>query len=595
MPSLPNCGSLKAVDDADHAVARVHEICFIGAGYVGGPAAAVMAFQNPDIKVTVVDRDVARIRRWNSRRLPIYEPDLSHIVRIARDGSRATSIDAPLRNDSKDKSISIPSRAPNLSFSTCTGDVIGRADIIVISVNTPTKEWGFGAGSATDMANVEDVSALIARYAQEGAIIVEKSTVPCRTAELIADTLAMHRPGIHFDILSNPEFLSAGSAIHDLLFPDRILIGSAPTASGRRAAETLAKIYNAPGWVPRNSIQTIGVWSSELAKLVANAMLAQRISSINSISAVCEKTGADVDEVARAVGIDPRIGDKFLTAGIGFGGSCFKKDVSSLVYLAETLKLPEVAEYWRHVIDMNRYARDRFSGRIIKCLNNTLIGKKICILGFVFKKDTSETREAPALEMIQTLLEEQPREIGVYDPHCDPVAIRKEIKNVLGYEVLVYDDPYDACDGSTALIIATDFDQFRTESRLQAPIPVKRSSTNRTPDPRPFCTNNPTLTELFILHKHLVGASASHDPLGLFNNEPDYDDDHTDSIPGKRGEKATGQANAHERVKRIDWVRITQSMAMPRWIFDGRGIIDPRDMAKFGVRVESVGRQYQLS
>ncbi|EFY89646.1 UDP-glucose 6-dehydrogenase [Metarhizium acridum CQMa 102] len=597
---------------------KVRTICCVGAGYVGGPTAAVIAFQNPHIKVTVVDRDELRIRRWNSRHPPIYEPGLHDIVRVARDGSRDFTFANESASESEltsaqDGDISVPRRPANLFFTTDVAKSIGEADIVLVAVNTPTKERGVGAGSATDMTAFEAVTAVVAQYAREGAIIVEKSTVPCRTAQLVADTLSMHRPGVHFEILSNPEFLAAGTAVNDLLYPDRILIGSAPTPSGKKAAEALVEVYAA--WVSRDRILTTNVWSSELAKLVANSMLAQRISSINSISAVCEQTGADVDEVARAVGIDPRIGNKFLMAGIGFGGSCFKKDVLNLVYLADTMGLPEVGEYWRQVVKMNDYARDRFTNRVIKCLNNTLVGKKVAILGYAFKKNTSDTREAPALEMIKTLLEERPREIAVFDPCCNPLVIKEEIKTLLGdvaacNNISVYGNAYDACNGATAVVIATEFDEFRNQPApkpspapvLQEPAPkMIGRKPNPKSDPRPFERRVPTENDLLALHKYLVQrpSETSDDPLGRFNIEPSCTDDCPDCIQEKQSKKtghATGMGSAEEykAKERIDWVRIADAMAKPRWVFDGRGVIDSREMVKLGVRVESVGRQHRF-
>ncbi|QYT05330.1 UDP-glucose 6-dehydrogenase [Trichoderma simmonsii] len=582
-------------------------------GWTGGPTAAVIAFQNPHIKVTVVDRDVTRIRRWNSRHPPIYEPGLHDIVRIARDGGRETDISGQSSEGiaSEKGETKVARREGNLFFSTDVAGHIAEADIVLVAVNTPTKERGVGAGSATDMTAFEAVTGFVAQYAREGAIIVEKSTVPCRTAQLVADTLAMHRPGVHFEILSNPEFLAAGTAVNDLLYPDRILIGSAPTPSGKRAAEALLEVYAA--WVPRERILTTNVWSSELAKLVANSMLAQRISSINSISAVCEQTGADVDEVARAIGVDPRIGNKFLMAGIGFGGSCFKKDVLNLVYLADTMGLPEVGEYWRQVVKMNEYARDRFTNRVIKCLNNTLVGKKVTILGYAFKKNTSDTREAPALEMIKTLLEERPREIAVFDPCCNPFVVKNEIKALLGPEITasvhVYGNAYDACKDSTAVVIATEFDEFRNQPiPVAAPKPVDQPEPkmlgrkpNPKADPRPFKESAPTENDLLALHKHLVqrDGQTSDDPLDRFNVEPDCDESCPDCIQAKESKEtgfATGMGSAEEYKpkERLDWVRIAETMAKPRWVFDGRGVIDSREMVKLGVRVESVGRQHRF-
>lgn len=420
----------------------------------------------------------------------------------------------------------------------------------------------------------------------------------------------MHRPGVHFEILSNPEFLAAGTAVNDLLYPDRILIGSAPTPSGKKAAQALVEVYAA--WVPRDRILTTNVWSSELAKLVANSMLAQRISSINSISAVCEQTGADVDEVAKAVGVDPRIGNKFLVAGIGFGGSCFKKDVLNLVYLADTMGLPEVGEYWRQVVKMNEYARDRFTNRIIKCLNNTLVGKKVTILGFAFKKNTSDTREAPALEMIKTLLEERPREVAVFDPCCNPLVVKEEIKALLGplaegHNISVYGNAYDACNGSTAVVIATEFDEFRNQP---APPPAPAPSgpapkmigrkPNPKVDPRPFAAPQPSENEILSLHKYLVQEDGSvDDPLDRYNVEPDCPEDCPDCKQHSQSKEtgfATGMGSAEEykAKERIDWVKISATMAKPRWVFDGRGVIDSREMVKLGVRVESVGRQHRF-
>ncbi|PHH70464.1 hypothetical protein CDD82_7093 [Ophiocordyceps australis] len=617
-------GSSQDANGAFDGHVEVRTICCVGAGYVGkpawspasvifmlmatgGPTAAVVAFQNPHIKVTVVDRDEYRIRRWNSRHPPIYEPGLHDIVRIARDGGRQTAFSNEPCSDSDDEQhqanageTTMACRPGNLFFTTDVAAGIREADLVLVAVNTPTKERGVGAGSATDMTAFEAVTAVVAQYAREGAIIVEKSTVPCRTAQL----LSMHRPGVHFEILSNPEFLAAGTAVNDLLYPDRILIGSAPTPSGKRAAEALVDVY--ASWVPRNRILTTNVWSSELAKLVANSMLAQRISSINSISAVCEQTGADVDEVSRAIGVDPRIGNKFLMAGIGFGGSCFKKDVLNLVYLADTMGLPEVGEYWRQVVKMNEYARDRFTNRVIKCLNNTLVGKKVTILGYAFKKNTSDTREAPALEMIKTLLEERPREVAVFDPCCNPFVIKEEIRAAIGplvNSVSVYSNAYDACRDSTAVVIATEFDEFRNQP-APAPAPVSQPAgrkPNPKSDPRPFTSTQPSESEWLSLHKYLVQRpeETSDDPLHRLNKEPLCGPDCPDCIQERESQKtgvASGMGSAEEyRAKeRLNWNYIADTMAKPRWVFDGRGVIDSREMVKLGVRVESVGRQHRF-
>ncbi|OHF03042.1 nucleotide sugar dehydrogenase [Colletotrichum orchidophilum] len=625
----------------------IRNICCVGAGYVGGPTAAVIAFKNPHIRVTIVDRDERRIRRWNSKHPPIYEPGLRDIVRVARDGAKeysvpsehvklgrhfetassSSSVTSECGSQCGEGSITVPSRQPNLFFSTEVSRCISEADIVLVAVNTPTKTRGQGAGSATDMAAFEAVTAVVARHARPGAIIVEKSTVPCRTAELVKETLAAHRPGVHFEILSNPEFLAAGTAVNDLLHPDRVLIGSDTTSSGTRAAAALAGIY--AGWVPRSRILTTNVWSSELAKLVANAMLAQRISSINSISAICERTGADVDEVAASVGRDPRIGDRFLKAGIGFGGSCFKKDILSLVYLAESLDLDEVGEYWRQVVKMNEYARDRFTRRVVKCLNNTLAGKKITVLGYAFKKDTSDTRESPALEIIRTLLEEGPREIAVFDPCCNPLVIQAEIRQLCGGgsqatlkedggPLAVYGNAYDACRDSNAVLITTEFDEFRNTAKDSARDKPGFSSAV----PHGCTTSRAAVAAAAGLElrlpdvlvalqtRHLQakngragggdeeGCATLDDPLGRYITEPacagDCPDCRAEEVDGEvSGFATTGLEadNVSKSKERVDWERVARDMQVPRWVFDGRGVIDVHEMVKLGVRVESVGKR----
>ncbi|KAK1590349.1 nucleotide sugar dehydrogenase [Colletotrichum navitas] len=595
----------------------VTNISCVGAGYVGGPTAAVIAFQNPHIRVTVVDRDERRIRRWNSKHPPIYEPGLRDIVRVARDGANACSFQnepAKLGGSNVPSStgkggITASARKPNLFFSTEVSGCIAEADIVLVAVNTPTKTRGHGAGSATDMAAFEAVTAEVARHARPGAIIVEKSTVPCMTAELVRETLAAHRPGVDFEILSNPEFLAAGTAVNDLLHPDRVLIGSDTTSSGRRAAEALAGVYAA--WVPRARILTTNVWSSELAKLVANSMLAQRISSINSISAICERTGADVDEVAASVGRDPRIGDGFLKAGIGFGGSCFKKDILSLVYLAESLDLGEVGEYWRQVVTMNEYQRDRFTRRVVKRLNNTLAGKKITILGYAFKKNTSDTRESPALEIIRALLVEGPREMAVFDPCCNPLVVRDEIRRLCGGKsplkedggpLTVYGNAYDACRGSNAVLITTEFDEFRnTKTPPHQPPRPDTASPRADVDPRPFRSVEVRQADVLALQRFLAAqqdrsagpGAPSDDPLGRYVAEPGCADDCPDcraELDSKVSGFATGLGTEEYKPKeRVDWARVAGDMQVPRWVFDGRGVINAKSMAKLGVRVESIG------
>jgi len=413
--------------------------------------------------------------------------------------------------------------------------------------------------------------------------------------------MATHRPGVHFEILSNPEFLAAGTAVNDLLYPDRVLIGASPTHSGRKAAEALALVYAA--WVPRTRIITANVWSSELAKLVANSMLAQRISSINSIAAICERTGADVDEVALSIGCDPRIGNKFLKAGIGFGGSCFKKDTLSLVYLARSLGLHEVAEYWGQVVKINEYSRDRFTRRVVQCLNNTLVGKKLTVLGYAFKKNTSDTRESPALEIIKTLLEERPKEIAVFDPCCNPVVVKEEIKQLLRDDdagrVHVYPSAYEACAASHAILITTEFDEFKTTKSQTSPTVLgstdadQPKSDSGAVDPRPLERLEPTENDLLKLQKYLIGSDTSGsadalDPLRRYHPEPSCADDCPDCVMEANGYKVNEEYKPKER---LDWAKISYHMAKPRWVFDGRGVLDVQEMAKLGVKLESVGRQ----
>jgi len=420
----------------------ISKICCIGAGYVGGPTCSVMALKCPEIQVTVVDRSEVRIKQWNSEKLPIYEPGLDDVVRECRNR--------------------------NLFFSTDIDRAIKEADLIFISVNTPTKKYGCGKGRAADLKYVEGCARLIANVAQSSKIVVEKSTVPVRAAESIMHILkANQRPGIRFDILSNPEFLAEGTAVNDLINPDRVLIGGDDSVEGKKAIESLIWIYE--HWVPRTKIFTTNTWSSELSKLAANAFLAQRISSINSLSAVCEATGGDVTEVARAIGLDSRIGAKFLQASVGFGGSCFQKDILNLVYISERLNLPEVAAYWQQVIDMNEYQKNRFSQKIIECLFNTVSEKTIAILGFAFKKNTGDTRETPAITVCTTLLDEGAK-LNIYDPKVDSNQIELDLTS--GHVTAVperaeksfktFSDPYEAVKNTHAIVVCTEWDEFVT-------------------------------------------------------------------------------------------------------------------------------------
>jgi UDPglucose 6-dehydrogenase len=415
-------------------------ICCIGAGYVGGPTMAVIAAKCPDIRVMVVDVDAARIAAWNSDRLPIYEPGLDDVVRSAR--------------------------GRNLFFSTDVDAGIGDSDIVFVSVNTPTKSYGIGAGSASDLTNVELCARRIASAARRNTIVVEKSTLPVRTAESLKRVLDANATAHQFEILSNPEFLAEGTAVADLENPDRVLIGGDSTESGGKAIQRLVDIYER--WVPRERILTTNVWSSELSKLVSNALLAQRISSVNTLSALCEATGADIDEVTFAAGRDSRIGSKFLKASVGFGGSCFQKDILNLVYLCRHYGLPDVADYWEQVVRVNDWQKRRFVQRMVRTMFNTIAGKRVAVLGFAFKKDTNDTRESAAIDVCSALLAEKAR-LAVFDPRVPPEAIIKEIgrssglrPDQLAERVVCEEDSYGAAASADALIVMTEWDEFRS-------------------------------------------------------------------------------------------------------------------------------------
>lgn len=408
------------------------KICCIGAGYVGGPTMAMIADKCDNIEVTVVDINEERIRAWNSDCLPIFEPGLEEVVK---------------RN-----------RGKTLFFSTDVDGAIAQADIIFISVNTPTKEYGMGAGRAADLKFIELCARRIGEVARGDKIIVEKSTIPVRTAESIKKILSVNSTGASFQVLSNPEFLAEGTAMCDLENPDRVLIGADPSPEGQAAQEKLAGIY--ARWIPRERIITTNLWSSELSKLTANAFLAQRISSINAISALCERTGANVDEVGKAIGTDSRIGSKFLKASVGFGGSCFQKDILNLVYLCEYYGLFEVAMYWEQVTRLNDYQKSRFTQKIIHTLFNTVSGKKIAIFGFAFKKDTNDTRESPAISVCRALLEER-AELVIFDPKVKAAQIYSDLNIREGEGVHVVSDAYEAAEDAHAIVILTEWDEFK--------------------------------------------------------------------------------------------------------------------------------------
>lgn len=415
----------------DFELKSVMNICCIGAGYVGGPTMAMIARKCPSIRVTVVDINQSRIDAWNSAELPVYEPGLDEIVQACRE--------------------------KNLFFSTEVDQAIRDAEIIFVSVNTPTKTYGVGAGRAADLRYLELCARRIAEAANGDKIVVEKSTLPVRTAESLKRVLLANSNGHRFEILSNPEFLAEGTAIPDLEEPDRVLIGGDETPGGRAAVEKLAQIY--ASWVPKERILTTNLWSSELTKLVSNALLAQRISSVNSISALCEATGADIDEVARAAGKDSRIGPRFLKASVGFGGSCFQKDILNLVYLCEHYGLHEVAAYWESVVKINDWQKDRFVRRMIRTMFNTVAGKRIALLGFAFKKDTNDTRESAAIRVTSALLDEQ-AEVAIFDPKVTEQEIMRELASV-DHRVCVATDAYAALNGAHALAVLTEWDEFR--------------------------------------------------------------------------------------------------------------------------------------
>lgn len=471
-----------------------------------------MALKNPEVHITVVDYDSERIEAWKTNQLPIYEPDLLEIVKIARDG--------------------VPNeRTPNLFFSTDVDRCIDEAELILLSVNTPTKTLGRGAGHASELSYLESAVRKIGEVSRSRKIIVEKSTVPCRAAETLRDVLrATSKPGIDFDILSNPEFLAEGTAVQNLLHPDRVLIGSLNTTQALEAAWALAQLYRS--WVELDRIITINLYSSELAKLAANALLAQRISSVNALSAMCEQVGADIDEVSLAVGLDKRIGPRMLKASVGFGGSCFRKDILSLAYIAESLHLFEVADYWRSVVSINEYQKDRFTSRIVRSLYNSLSNKTLAVLGFAYKKDTGDTRETAAISVINNLLAEGAN-IRVYDPLVKESQIRWEMERSSDNiqraheRINVCASAYEACTGADAVVILTEWDEF---------------------------SNKP------------VGGNA----------RPREDSVHDTTSDGD--------------CNQVSWGKIAKVMRKPMHVFDGRNVVNPLPLEALGFRVESIGR-----
>ena len=435
---------------------EIKNICCIGAGYVGGPTMAVIAQKNPQIKITVVDANPKRIEAWNGPldQLPIYEPGLAKVVKQTRD--------------------------KNLFFSTDIPIAIERAQIIFMAVNTPTKTEGEGAGMAADLRYIEACAKDIAKHSKTDKIVVEKSTVPIRTAEKINEILDANSGSIHFEILSNPEFLAEGTAISDMKSPDRVLIGGDETESGLKAVQALVEIYS--NWIPKEKILTTNVWSSELAKLASNAMLAQRISSINSLSALCEKTGANIEELSKAIGMDHRIGPHFLKASVGFGGSCFQKDILNLVYLCRYYGLEEVAEYWHQVVKINDYQKDRFAQKIIDFYGGDLTDKKIVLLGWAFKANTNDSRETPAIAVCEKLFSAG-ASIIIYDPLVSSKTIWYDIKNywkesqkesVLKSRISIPEKMDLLKMNSDIMVILTEWEEFKNYNwdKLSKNIPV---------------------------------------------------------------------------------------------------------------------------
>jgi len=427
---------------------KIKRICCIGAGYVGGPTMAVIASKCPKIKVNVVDVNEEKIKFWNSKnfnKLPVFEPGLSDLVRKTRN--------------------------KNLFFNTDINKAIDESEMIFMSVNTPTKTKGEGKGYAADLTYVRQCAETIAKISKTNKIVVEKSTLPVKTAEMIKETLNLNKKhNVSFEVISNPEFLAEGTAINDLFNPDRVLIGGDNSKTGKKAVNLLVDIYK--NWIDPKKIITTNVWSSELSKLVSNAFLAQRISSINSISALCDKTGADVDEVSKAVGMDKRIGSQFLKSSIGFGGSCFKKDILNLVYISKTLGLEEVADYWEGVVNINTYQTKRFAQNILESLNGSVQDKLISIYGWAFKKDTNDSRESASIYLAKELLLNKAL-LNVYDPMVHPDRIKSDILNMLLDSNIkksniqfyldrlnIFQSNYEACENSNLIAICTEWDEF---------------------------------------------------------------------------------------------------------------------------------------
>ena len=412
----------------------IKSICCIGAGYVGGPTMAVIALKCPQIKITVVDANSKRIEAWNGplENLPIFEPGLSEVIE--------------------------KTRGKNLFFSNDIKGAIENSEMIFMAVNTPTKTEGEGAGMAADLKFIESCALDIAKFSKADKIVIEKSTVPIRTAEKIKEVLEKNSDGIHFEILSNPEFLAEGTAIDDMLNPSRVLIGGEKTTNGKNAVKELVKIYSS--WVENEKILTTNVWSSELSKLASNAMLAQRVSSINSLSALCEKTGAEIDELSRAIGMDPRIGPKFLKASVGFGGSCFQKDILNLVYLCKYYGLEEVANYWYQVVQINNYQKTRIAIKALNELELDKSKKQLTILGWSFKANTNDSRESPSIDVFNYLYRND-CSINIYDPKVPIEIIKKDIGLELNDRIKIYNNIENSIKETSGILILTEWEEFK--------------------------------------------------------------------------------------------------------------------------------------
>ncbi len=429
---------------------EIKNICCIGAGYVGGPTMSVIALKCPKINVTVVDANQDKINAWNGPldKLPVFEPGLKEVVKKAR--------------------------GRNLFFSSNIKDSIEKAEMIFMAVNTPTKTEGEGAGMSADLRFIEACARDIAKYSKSDKIVIEKSTVPVRTAEKIKEILTSENKNVHFEILSNPEFLAEGTAIEDLSKSDRVLIGGEETKSGKKAIKALVDIY--AKWIPTDKILTTNVWSSELSKLASNAMLAQRVSSINSLSALCEKTEANIDELSMAIGMDHRIGKHFLKASVGFGGSCFQKDILNLVYLCRFYGLDEVAEYWHQVVKINNYQKNRFAQKIINYFGGNLTGKKIAILGWSFKANTNDSRESAAIKVSEILFKNGAN-LLIYDPKVQKKTILNDIETLwkIRSEDTVRDkinivEKLNDIKQPDAYAILTEWDEFQTIENKESKI-----------------------------------------------------------------------------------------------------------------------------